>query len=244
MPTEPVVETLVARARNGDPDAWRELHDRIGGRLLVWLRAQGTRDDASLDHDDLSNETWCTAATRIADFSGDDDAFAGWLFGIARNHLINANRRSIRRRTRPSSLDPHAHLHVVPTSREDGYTDAEQFAWIRSVLARLPQHDAEVVACLDVVGLDVASTAGALGLTVNAVRVRHHRAVRRLRTILAAETTTSAVTGTATFPSSGVGIAKSHTVVAPEGLGVHQSPGHPRLVRRLGHYLERGVGDP
>lgn len=185
MSTERAAEPLVERARHGDPEAWRALHDQIGGRLTVWLRSQGSRDDASVDHEDLANETWCTAATRIADFSGDDDAFAGWLFGIARNHLVNANRRSFRRATRPSSLDPHAHHDVVPSAREDGYTDAEQFEWIRGVLAQLPDREAEVVTCLDVVGLDVPTTAAALGITANAVRVRHHRALRRLRGLLA-----------------------------------------------------------
>lgn len=185
MPSDRDAETLVARARRGEADAWRILHERIGGRLVVWLRAQGSRDDASLDHEDLASETWCTAASRIADFSGDDDAFAGWLFGIARNHLVNANRRSARRGTRPSSLDPYEHAGHRSASPHDPYADVAHFAWIRGLLARLPAREAEVVAYLDVVGLDVASTAAALSATPNAVRVRHHRALRRLRALLA-----------------------------------------------------------
>jgi RNA polymerase sigma-70 factor, ECF subfamily len=38
-----------------------------------------------------------------------------------------------------------------------------------------------VVACIDVVGLDVTSTAAALDMTATAVRVAHHRALKRLR---------------------------------------------------------------
>ena len=40
------------------------------------------------------------------------------------------------------------------------------------------------MACIDVVGLDVASTAAALGMKPTAVRVARHRALGRLRKIL------------------------------------------------------------
>ena len=44
------------------------------------------------------------------------------------------------------------------------------------------QRAPDVVACLDVVGLDVAQTARALDMTAVAVRVAHHRGLRKLRT--------------------------------------------------------------
>jgi RNA polymerase sigma-70 factor (ECF subfamily) len=175
---------LVTRARNGDPEAWRALYAQIGGRLIVWLRSQ-PHNDPSLDENDVANETWFTAANRIADFHGDDDAFAGWLFGIARNHLLNTNRRCYRRATVPTSLDPRVLLPRHERDLHDREAESDQLAWIRSVLAQLPPREAEVVACLDVVGLDVAGTARALSMSANAVRVSHHRALRRLRTVLA-----------------------------------------------------------
>lgn len=53
--------------------------------------------------------------------------------------------------------------------------------WVRRALAALPERERDVVACLDVVGLDVDSTARALGISPVAVRVAHHRGLRRLR---------------------------------------------------------------
>ena len=41
-----------------------------------------------------------------------------------------------------------------------------------------------MLACLEVVGLDVAQTAQALGMTAVAVRVARHRALHRLRRLL------------------------------------------------------------
>jgi RNA polymerase sigma-70 factor (ECF subfamily) len=49
------------------------------------------------------------------------------------------------------------------------------------LLSKLPERERQVVACLEVVGLDVASTATALGMTDSAVRVARHRALKKLR---------------------------------------------------------------
>ncbi|MBJ7530674.1 MAG: hypothetical protein JHD04_14270 [Nocardioides sp.] len=53
--------------------------------------------------------------------------------------------------------------------------------WARQVLQRLPPRERDVVACTEVVGLDVATTAQALGISAVAVRVARHRGLRRLR---------------------------------------------------------------
>jgi RNA polymerase sigma-70 factor (ECF subfamily) len=49
------------------------------------------------------------------------------------------------------------------------------------VLFGLPPREREIVACIDVVGLGVAESAAALGVSAIAVRVGHHRALARLR---------------------------------------------------------------
>jgi RNA polymerase sigma-70 factor, ECF subfamily len=171
-------DEIVASAKTGDHEAWRALYRAHAGRLLVWLRSLPT-GDAGISAEDLAAETWLTAATRIADFRGTSSDFAGWLFGIARLQRRNAVRRSTRRRTAPASTDV-----LVASARDhgpDAAVDPESGGWVRWVLDRLPERERQVVACLDVVGLDVASTAAALGMTDSAVRVAHHRALKRLR---------------------------------------------------------------
>jgi RNA polymerase sigma-70 factor (ECF subfamily) len=54
----------------------------------------------------------------------------------------------------------------------------------RRLIARLPAREAEVVVCLDVVGLDVEATCRALDMKAGAVRVARMRGLRRLRTLL------------------------------------------------------------
>lgn len=166
---------VISRARAGDPEAWRDLHRAHAGRLLVWLRTLPS-GDAAHAAEDLASDAWLTASARIHDFSGDSQEFGGWLFGIARNHAANARRRTSRRRTWPADIDE------TWTSSLPGVDEpATHEDFVRSILASLPRREAEVLACLEVVGLDVASTATALGMTPNAVRVARHRALTRLR---------------------------------------------------------------
>ncbi|HWU21713.1 MAG TPA: sigma-70 family RNA polymerase sigma factor [Nocardioides sp.] len=170
-------EDLVERARCGDADAWRELYEATTGRLLVWLRARPS-GDAAVAPEDVAAEAWLVAAQSIAEFTGDADAFAGWLFGIARNLVLNARRRTTRRGTDPADTlaDPSAWGVTGPVDDEVAATD-----WVRSRLATLSPREAEVLATMEVAGLDARQTAAALGLSVTAVRVARHRGLTRLR---------------------------------------------------------------
>jgi RNA polymerase sigma-70 factor (ECF subfamily) len=158
--------------------AWRALYAAHAGRLMVWLSTQPTRD-AGVGAEDVAAEAWLTAARRIADFDGSADDFAGWLFGIARLQARNAQRRTGRRRTSPASaeiLDLTATQHT-PAANVGPDSDG----WVTWLLGHLSERERQVVACIDVVGLDVASTCAALGLSATAVRVARHRGLRRLR---------------------------------------------------------------
>ncbi len=173
---------VAARARQGDQDAWRELYAAHAGRLLVWLRTLPTGDSGH-SAEDVAADAWMIAAQKISAFAGDGDDFAGWLFGIARNLVLNTRRRSIRRATAPYALggagDDTMWGATTDPSDAVGGDDLT-----RRLLAHLPKREAEVVACIDVVGLDVANTALALGMKPTAVRVAHHRGLNRLRALV------------------------------------------------------------
>lgn len=170
-------DETIAAAKDGDPEAWRALYSAHAGRLVVWLRSLPT-GDAGVSAEDLAAESWLTAASRIADFRGSADDFAGWLFGIARLQARNVERRSRRRMTAPT---PVATLDLSVAAAPPAGLRPESDGWVAWLLSHLPPRERQVVACLDVVGLDVASTSRALGMTSTAVRVTHHRALKRLR---------------------------------------------------------------
>lgn len=191
---EPTDDDVVRRARAGDQQAWGELYAAHAGRLVVWLRSLPTGDAAS-DCEDVAAEAWLTAARRISDFTGGTSDFAGWLFGIARNLVWNQRRRTGRRATMPYAVDL-AEPGMWGTSDDVAAVNAVGTDLTRRLLACLPTREAEVVACLDVVGLDVGTVAAVLGISRTAVRVAHHRALTKLRRLLPATDDAESETGT------------------------------------------------
>jgi RNA polymerase sigma-70 factor (ECF subfamily) len=169
-------DDLITRAKVGDEAAWRQLYIKHAARLSVWLRTIPNPDTTS-GHEDLAADAWVVAAERIQDFHGSSGEFAGWLFGIGRNLALNARRRSLRRATAPYAVPPDGYAPVVVAPELE--VAAED--WVQRLLRQLPVRERQVVTCLDVLGLDVRSTATALGVTATSVRVAHHRALGRLR---------------------------------------------------------------
>lgn len=185
-------DECVAAAKRGESLAWRDLYRAHAGRLQLWLEARTVSGTESPE--DLAAATWMVAAERIADFHGDTADFGGWLFGIARNHGANAWRRSGSRARGLELISADAEESVA--GPEHGLIADE---WVRHALAALPPRERDVIACLEVLDLDIASTASALGMTAVAVRVARHRGLRRLRSALAPEP----VAGTAADTAGG-----------------------------------------
>lgn len=170
-------DDLIARAKTGDGTAWSELYEIHAGRLLVWLRHQPT-GDAALAAEDLLAEAWLVAATKIADFTGSTDSFGGWLFTIARSGAMNTQRKSRRRATTPAAEPTDGLAQSTEDTLVLGIVADDS---VRQLLARLPPRERDVITCTDVVGLDTATTAQALGMSRTAVRVARHRGLARLR---------------------------------------------------------------
>lgn len=178
-PTGP--EDALAGARRGDEQAWAELYRRHAGRLRVWLSTLLNGDAAAAE--DIAAESWLVAARRVHDFVGDADDFGGWLFGIARNLARNDRRTRARRATSPVWTEPEHDDYWGVVADVESPVDGADLA--RRLLSMLPRREAEVIACIDVVGLDTAATSEALGISPVAVRVARHRGLGRLRKVLA-----------------------------------------------------------
>lgn len=178
-----VDDEVVEAAKSGDPQAWRALYDSIGGRLVGWLRSQQT-GDVAFDAEDVASEAWATAARRVAEFSGTADDFAGWIFVIARNILANARRRSGRRSTQPTDVDPRL---LAGQAADDDAAAVDSADWIRRTLSHLTERERDVVAAIDIAGLDVAAASRLLSMSRTAVRSAHYRARRRLAAVIEEE---------------------------------------------------------
>jgi RNA polymerase sigma-70 factor (ECF subfamily) len=179
-----MVEDVISRAKSGDQEAWRQLYRLHASRVLALLQLL-PNNDSSLSADDIAAHAWLTAADKLHTFSGDETAFGGWLYAIARNHNSRTSKRSTHAAT-PRPAGDAADLDVVGGGSTFDLSELERLDSIRHLLDLLPERQRAVVACLDVVGLDVPATAQALGMTQTAVRVNRHRGLARLRSHLTA----------------------------------------------------------
>jgi RNA polymerase sigma-70 factor (ECF subfamily) len=162
-------------------------------KLLRYLRAQ-----AGADGEDLAADTWLAAARNLRSFSGDEHAFAGWLFTIARRRLIDHRRATGRR---PVEL-------VGEATDLPGATESAEHAALagalgdaqaRRIVALLPTDQAEVLLLRVVADLDVETVARITGRRPGTVRVVQHRALRRLADLLDPSCNAEADTGDGTF---------------------------------------------
>lgn len=140
--------------------------------------------------DDLAADVWLAVARGLGRFSGDEAAFRGWLFTIARNRLIEHRRRQARRRTEPLPLE----RLDGPIARAGGGDPAwlvvERLGTretIEALVAELAPDQAEALLLRVLGGFDVAEVARIMGRSPGNVRVMCHRALKRLATKMSEE---------------------------------------------------------
>ena len=154
-------DALVSAARAGDQAAWRSLYGLHHRRLTVWLRSLPPGD--ALDSpEDLAADAWLLAAVE-----------AGRVQRQRRRlrRLAVHPRAQPRRQQPPQGRTPAYGPHRGRAVRGRGLGRRSRRPRPRRRAGRHPRaalppqpREAEVVACIDVVGLDVASTARALGM--------------------------------------------------------------------------------
>ena len=168
-------EEVLAAARDGAEWAVAAIYRDLHPALLAYLRAVEP-DEA----DDLASEVWLGVGRGLDRFEGDEGAFRGWAFTIARRRVVDLRRRRSRRQTEPAATEELATI----AGREDpeaAALDAVSADEVRRRLVELlPPDQADVVLLGVVGGLDTRRIADVLGKRPGTVRVLQHRALRRL----------------------------------------------------------------
>jgi RNA polymerase sigma-70 factor (ECF subfamily) len=168
MLMEPTRETLVARCRAGDRDAFGVLVNQYGLQVLRTARLI-LRDP--LLAEDVTQETFIKAWRQIGSLRGDDPG--PWLNRIAANESISAYRRRHRFDALVAAAGRLAPRKVpVP---DEARID------LATALGRLDARSRAVVVLHYYRELTVEETAATLGLSVDAVKSRLKVALRRLR---------------------------------------------------------------
>lgn len=81
-------------ARVADSDALAVLYERLAPSLHVWASLRIPRShQACLGAEDVLQEVWFRAATLLKSFDPAQASFRAWLFGVAKNVLLEATRQ-------------------------------------------------------------------------------------------------------------------------------------------------------
>jgi len=155
-------------------DHWREV-------LGYALRRTGSPSDAA----DVASEVFLVVWRRRDEVPGRTD-FRPWLFGVARNVLLN-HRRGERRRERLGALLLSAVGEQHPDTA-DVVVDRDQHQVLIAAVGGLPEPDRELVTLVSWEGLSPTEAAVALHMNPVTARVRLHRARKRLRASLEKQT--------------------------------------------------------
>lgn len=167
-------ETL-ERARRGDPAAMEALLSELAPRVQRFgLRLCGNAHDA----DDVLQDTLLGITQNLKSFEG-RASLASWVFALARSAC--ARRRRGLKNAPPMPDEAAVTLDGGGPTPEARAADQELLGAVLAALESLPVDGREVVLLRDVEGLSALETAEALGISVDAVKSRLHRARSALR---------------------------------------------------------------
>ncbi len=178
-------EDLILRARRGDgASAFESLVHRYERDLFAYLRRYlGNAEMA----EDVFQLTFLQVHLKRECFE-DGRRFRPWLYAIATNQAIDAQRRN--RRHRMVSLDqPLGHDADAGSLRQliagddvaaEASDDREAAEWVREAVDALPSPQKAVLLLVYHEGLKYCEAADTLGLPVGTVKSRLHAAIRSL----------------------------------------------------------------
>lgn len=172
---------LIERARHGDVSAFEALvraHQEVCFRT-AWI-CSGGADDA----EDAAQEAFMKAFAALPRFRA-DAPFRPWLLTIVANEARN-RRRSANRREALALRSPDAGVAGQgETSPEVAVLARERRSELLNALNRLPEADREVISYRYLLELSEVETAAVLGVPVGTAKSRLHRALSRLRELMA-----------------------------------------------------------
>ncbi|QXD15050.1 sigma-70 family RNA polymerase sigma factor [Rhodocaloribacter litoris] len=188
LPADEAEQRLVARARQGDRQAFRTLVDRFQDEIaatVVALLGPGP------EVDDVVQDTFIRFYEALDDFRGEAKV-STYLKRIAVNRALDVLRRrkrNLARFLRRDAADPgrlEGTLHAdTEVEEEDAVEQRERQVLVYRALDRLsPKHRAVVVLRL-IEGYSTAETAAMLGIPYGTVLSRLSRALEKLRNDLA-----------------------------------------------------------
>lgn len=145
--------------------------DGLRSDLWNYFRKR-VRDDHAAD--DLLQETFLRVHRRLSE-GMDAERIGAWVYGIARNVLVDHYRANGRTNFELSDDSPEPEPDATPG------VQAEAAGWLEGFVARLPDTYRDAVTLSELKGLPHAAVAEKLGLSLTAVKSRVRRGRARVK---------------------------------------------------------------
>jgi RNA polymerase sigma-70 factor (ECF subfamily) len=175
-----VTPELVRAAQKGDPAA---MEDLISGSYravyTLALRLMRNPDDAA----EATQEAYIRMVRGLKRFR-EVGAFPTWMFKIVSNVCMTEMRKRSRR---DIPIEIEAMQDPSPANAEDDAVGRVFWAELEGSVRQLPEVYRSVVVLRDIYGMSGEETGDILGISPGAVKVRLHRARKRLRDELAGQ---------------------------------------------------------
>lgn len=169
------ITEVVERILSGDRQAYARVVARYEAPLFRYLGRLGLPQARA---EEVAQETFLRAWTRLADFDARRGAFSTWLYTIAHRLALNEIARAATRREQPldDAFDPACD---APLPAE-ALAAEERTRHLQTALRELPPRERAAIALAYTEELALADVARIEGCSVGAIKTRLHRARRRL----------------------------------------------------------------
>jgi RNA polymerase sigma-70 factor, ECF subfamily len=169
---------LMARAQAGDGEAYRRLLDEITP-FLRRLAARRHREPS--DAEDAVQDILLTLHA-VRNTYDSSRPFTPWLVAIANHRLVDRLRRQGRLRAREAPLA--AEHETFPAERTNLDNEISDRRQLREALETLPAGQRQAIQLLKLEELSLKEASAATGMSVMALKVATHRAMKALRKLI------------------------------------------------------------
>lgn len=170
------LDLLMSRYQQADLTAATELIRHVSPLLYRFLAADGT---CRQDIEDMLQEAWLQIHKARHTWRPEEPVLP-WLYAITRYVKVDAYRKRQRLRVREQSMD------FFPEPVASSVGSVQSLPDFATIVASLPAGQREVVTMLKQTGMTVEEVARATTSTSGAVKLKAHRAYKKLRSILKA----------------------------------------------------------
>jgi RNA polymerase sigma-70 factor (ECF subfamily) len=172
------IDQLIEKARGNDKAAFGGVYEYYvdGVYRYVFYRLFDKKDA-----EDVTEEVFLKAMTHISGYKAERGSFTGWLYGIARNSVIDHYREGSRQAAMVEAAAQRQNEQVNEES------DVFVVETVRRALAGLTEEQREVIVLRFYAGLKISEVAEQMGKPETAIKALQRRASLQLAKILGGE---------------------------------------------------------